>query len=140
MTAVRDGLPDGRYGRTADERADRKLKVIGAVLGAALVAVVAWFGISYITGQDVSGRLVTYKVVSDTAVQAHLEVVKDTGATGTCTLRSQSADGTEVGRKDVPVDQAKGQVDTVITIRTTARATNAELVGCTTSDAPGRNT
>ncbi|MBZ4017242.1 DUF4307 domain-containing protein [Streptomyces purpurogeneiscleroticus] len=137
MAAVRDGLPDGRYGRTADERADRKLKVIGAVLGAALVAMVAWFGISYITEQDLSGRLVTYKVVSDTTVQAHLEVVKDTGAKGVCTLRSQSADGAEVGRKDVPVDQAKSQVDTVITIRTTARATNAELVGCTTSDALG---
>ncbi|WP_030265473.1 DUF4307 domain-containing protein [Streptomyces violens] len=140
MAAVRDGLPDGRYGRTADERADRKLKVIGAVLGAALVAMVAWFGISYITGQDLSGRLVTYKVVSDTTVQAHLEVVKDPGTKGVCTLRSQSADGAEVGRKDVPVDQAKSQVDTVITIRTTARATNAELVGCTTSDAPGAST
>ncbi|POX41646.1 DUF4307 domain-containing protein [Streptomyces sp. Ru73] len=138
MAAVRDGLPDGRYGRTADERADRTLKIVGAVLGAALVAMIAWFGISYITGQDLSGRLVSYKVVSDSAVQAHLEVVKDTGAKGVCTLRSQSADGAEVGRKDVPVDQAKDQVDTVITIRTTARATNAELVGCTTSAAPGK--
>ncbi|WP_030623283.1 DUF4307 domain-containing protein [Streptomyces sclerotialus] len=139
MAAVRDGLPDGRYGRTADERADRKLKVIGAVLGAALIGVIAWFGISYITGQDLSGRLVSYKVVSDSAVQAHLEVVKDTDAKGVCTLRSQSADGAEVGRKDVPVEQAKGQVDTVVTIRTTARATNAELVGCTASGAQGQD-
>ncbi|MEU6120074.1 DUF4307 domain-containing protein [Streptomyces sp. NPDC047117] len=139
MAAVRDGLPDGRYGRTADERADRKLKVIGAMLGAALLGVIAWFGISYITGQDLSGRLVTYKVVSDTKVQAHLEVMKDPGAKGVCTLRSQSADGAEVGRKDVRVEQSEDQVDTVITIRTTARATNAELVGCTTSGAPGQN-
>lgn len=133
MAAVRDGLPDGRYGRSADQRADRKLKIVGAVLGAALVAMVAWFGISYITQQDLSGRLVSYKVVSDTKVQAHLEVVKDADAKGVCTLRSQAEDGAEVGRKDVSVDQAKGQVDTVVTIRTTARATNADLIGCTAS-------
>lgn len=135
MTAVREGLPDGRYGRSADQRADRKLKIIGAVLGAALLGVVGWSGASYIAGQDLSGRVITWERVSDSAVKVHLEVVKDKDATGVCTLRSQAEDGSEVGRKDVTVDQRTEQADLQVTVRTTARATNAVLVGCTSSGA-----
>jgi len=133
MTAVREGLPEGRYGRSADARADRKLKIIGSVLGAALLGVIAWCGISYISGQDLSGRVITWDAVSDHAVKVHLEVVKDADAKGVCTLRSQAEDGSEVGRKDVTVAQRTGQVDTEVTLRTTKRATNAVLVGCTAS-------
>ncbi|MFH9223318.1 DUF4307 domain-containing protein [Streptomyces lydicus] len=133
MTAVREGLPDGRYGRSADQRADRKLKIIGAVLGAVLLGVVAWSGVSYIAGQDLSGRVITWDAVSDHAVKVHLEIVKGTDDKGVCTLRSQADDGSEVGRKDVTVDQRTGQVDTEVTVRTTKRATNAVLVGCTAS-------
>ncbi|PBC84756.1 protein of unknown function [Streptomyces sp. 2224.1] len=133
MTAVREGLPDGRYGRSADARADRNLKIIGAVLGAALLAVIGWCGVSYISGQGLSARVITWDAVSDHAVKVHLEVVKDTDAKGVCTLRSQAEDGSEVGRKDVTVDQRSAQVDTEVTVRTTKRATNAVLVGCTTS-------
>ncbi|MGW5122092.1 DUF4307 domain-containing protein [Streptomyces noursei] len=131
MAAVREGLPDGRYGRSADQRADRKLKIIGAVLGVALLGVVGWLGVSYISGQDLSGRIITWEAVSDHAVKVHLEVVKDKDDTGVCTLRSQATDGSEVGRKDVAIDQRTGQVDTEVTVRTTKRATNAVLVGCT---------
>ncbi len=131
MAAVREGLPEGRYGRSADQRADRKLKIIGAVFGVALLGVVGWSGASYIAGQDLSGRVITWDAVSDHAVKVHLEVVKDADAKGVCTLRSQSADGAEVGRKDVAVDQRTEQVDTEVTLRTTKRATNAVLVGCT---------
>ncbi|MFH8630028.1 DUF4307 domain-containing protein [Streptomyces lydicus] len=133
MTAVREGLPDGRYGRSADQRADRKLKIIGAVLGAALLGVVAWSGVSYIAGQDLSGRVITWDAVSDHAVKVHLEIVKGADDKGVCTLRSQADDGSEVGRKDVTVDQRTEQVDTEVTVRTTKRATNAVLVGCTAS-------
>ncbi|ARH92924.1 MULTISPECIES: DUF4307 domain-containing protein [Streptomyces] len=133
MTAVREGLPDGRYGRSADQRADRKLKIIGAVLGAVLLGVVAWSGVSYIAGQDLSGRVITWDAVSDHAVKVHLEIVKGTDDKGVCTLRSQADDGSEVGRKDVTVDQRTEQVDTEVTVRTTKRATNAVLVGCTAS-------
>lgn len=131
MTAVREGLPDGRYGRSAEQRADRKLKIIGAVFGVALLGVVGWSGVSYITGQDLSGRVITWDAVSDHTVRVHLEVLKDADATGVCTLRSQSEDGAEVGRKDVTVDRRTEQVDTEVTLRTTKRATTAVLVGCT---------
>ncbi|GGU78062.1 membrane protein [Streptomyces albospinus] len=131
MAAVREGLPDGRYGRSSDERTDRKLKIIGSVLGVALLGVIGWAGVSYIAGQDLSGRIITWDAVSDHAVKVHLEVVKGKDDKGVCTLRSQAVDGSEVGRKDVTVDQRSGQVDTEVTLRTTKRATNAVLVGCT---------
>ncbi|MEC4017165.1 DUF4307 domain-containing protein [Streptomyces sp. H27-D2] len=130
MTASREELPDQRYGRSADARADRQLKIIGAALGAVLLAGTAWMGISYISGQDVSGELIKSKVVSAHKVEAHLEVRKDSGTQGVCTLRSLSEDHGEVGRLDAKIDDRADRVDTVVTIRTTARATSTELIGC----------
>ncbi|OON81432.1 DUF4307 domain-containing protein [Streptomyces tsukubensis] len=122
--------PESRYGRTADQRADHKLKVIGAVLGVALLAMVAWFGYDYVSGEKVSAEVIKWSVVSDTKVEAHLEVRKDSGVKGYCTMRSQAASGAEVGRADFRFDQDEGRIDRVVTLRTTGRATNAELVGC----------
>ncbi|MER8157419.1 DUF4307 domain-containing protein [Streptomyces sp. NPDC094472] len=134
MAAVREGLPDGRYGRSADARADRTLKIIGAVLGAGLLALITWFGYDYITGQDVSGRLTGFKVVADDAVDVRLEITKDKDATGICTVRTLDEYHDEVGRKDFTFDQRDGDLVKVVTVRTTARATTAELIGCE----PGR--
>ncbi|MFI2346685.1 DUF4307 domain-containing protein [Streptomyces sp. NPDC019443] len=132
MTAVREQLPEGRYGRSADERADRMLKIVGAGLGVVLLGVVGWFGYDYIAGQKISAEVIKFKVVSDTEVQAHLEVRKEADATGTCTLRSRSEDGSEVGRIDVVVGQrGEKRIDQVVTVRTRARATSAELEQCT---------
>ncbi|MEU9700905.1 DUF4307 domain-containing protein [Streptomyces sp. NPDC047981] len=130
MSAVREQLPEGRYGRSADERADRKLKIAGAVLGVLFLAMLGWFGWHYVVDSRISAEMIKFDVVSDTEVQVHLEVRKDADAKGVCTLRSRSEDGAEVGRKDVRFDQAQGRIDTVVSLRTTARATSAELVGC----------
>ncbi|MFF3319627.1 DUF4307 domain-containing protein [Streptomyces sp. NPDC003035] len=131
MSAVREQLPEGRYGRSADERADRKLRVAGAVLGVLFLGMIGWFGWHHVVGSSISAEVIKFDVVSDTEVQVHLEVRKDADVTGVCTLRSRSEDGAEVGRKDVRIDEAADRIDRVWTIRTTARATNAELVGCT---------
>lgn len=132
MAAVREQLPEGRYGRSADERADRKLKIVGAGLGVLLLSVIGWFGYDYIAGQKISAEVIKFSVTSDTEVQVHLEVRKDADATGTCTLRSRSADGAEVARLDVRIGQpGEKRVDEVVKVRTTARATSAELVQCT---------
>ncbi|GAA3190094.1 MULTISPECIES: DUF4307 domain-containing protein [Streptomyces] len=137
MTAVRDGLPEGRYGRSSKGRNDRGLKIVGGVLGAALLGVVAWSGISYIGGEKVSGRVIAWAAVPDGTVKVHLEVVKDRDATGVCTLRVLSADKAEVGRKDVTVGERGEQIDTEVTLRTTGRATAAELVGCSSASSGG---
>ena len=50
-----------------------------------------------------------------------------------CTLRSEDADHNEVGRKDVRLAQHAKQVDTIVTVRTTARGSTGELVSCGTA-------
>ncbi|MEU9856676.1 DUF4307 domain-containing protein [Streptomyces sp. NPDC047974] len=131
MSAVREQPPEGRYGRSADERADRKLKIAGAVLGTLFLAMIGWFGWHYVGANRISAEMIKFDVVSDSEVQVHLEVRKDQGVEGVCTLRSRSEDGAEVARKDVVVDEPEGRVDRVYSLRTTARATSAELLGCT---------
>ncbi|MGW5851313.1 DUF4307 domain-containing protein [Streptomyces sp. NPDC055254] len=130
MSAVREGLPEGRYGRSADERADRKLKIIGAALGAVLLGVVGWIGWGYVAGQSVSAEVIKFQVVSDTEVKVHLEVRKDASVTGVCTLSSQDEGHGEVGRADYTFAQPDARVDEVVSLRTTNRATMIELLGC----------
>ncbi|MFF1694150.1 DUF4307 domain-containing protein [Streptomyces sp. NPDC058257] len=126
------GPPESRYGhaRTADEQADRKLKIIGSVLGVLFLLMIGWFGYDYVSGTKVSGEVIKFEVASDSAVKVHLEVRKDADAHGYCTLRSQSEDGEEVGRADFRFDQDTGRIDKVVTLRTKARGTSAELLGC----------
>ncbi|MET8094932.1 DUF4307 domain-containing protein [Streptomyces sp. NPDC005236] len=130
MSTASVQLPEGRYGRSADGRADRKLKIIGSLLGVTLIGLVGWFGYDYIAGAKISAQVITFEAVSDSAVEAHLEVRKDAGTKGYCTLRSQSADGVEVGRADFRFDQHSSRLDKVVTLRTTARGSTAELLGC----------
>ncbi|MFZ3472526.1 DUF4307 domain-containing protein [Streptomyces sp. 4.24] len=130
MSAVREGLPEGRYGRSADERADRKLKIVGSVLGVGLLGVVGWIGWDYVGGQNVSAEVIKFKVVSDSAVEVHLEVRKDASVTGVCTLSSQDETHGEVGRADFTFAQKDKRVDEVVTLKTTGRATMIDLIGC----------
>ncbi|WP_326798032.1 DUF4307 domain-containing protein [Streptomyces sp. NBC_01808] len=134
MAGVPQTLPEGRYGRSADARADRRLKVIGAVLGAGLLGFVAWGAVDATAGSKASGELIRFQVMSDTEVQAHIEVRKKSDVDAVCTLRSLAADKSEVGVRDVRIDEQKTRVDTVVSIRTTARGANAELVGCKAAD------
>ncbi|MCX5194754.1 DUF4307 domain-containing protein [Streptomyces sp. NBC_00249] len=130
MSAVREGLPEGRYGRSADERADRKLKIVGSVLGVGLLAVVGWIGWDYVGGQTVSAEVIKFQIVSASEVKVHLEVRKDASVTGVCTLSSQDEQHGEVGRADFTFDQRAKRVDEMVTLKTTGRATMIELVGC----------
>ncbi|WP_225847658.1 DUF4307 domain-containing protein [Streptomyces sp. HPF1205] len=129
MTAVR---PADRYGRgpDADARADRQLRIAAIVLGALAVLGIGWYGWTSLTGDQVSGQVVAFRAVSDQAMEIHLEVHKGAGTVAVCTLRSQDKEHNEVGRKDVRLAQHAEQVDTVVTVRTTARGETGELVHC----------
>ncbi|MFJ4948980.1 DUF4307 domain-containing protein [Streptomyces sp. NPDC088760] len=129
MSTASTRLPEGRYGRPSDRRADRKLKIAGSVLGAALLALIGYFAYHYVAQNEISAEVITFKA-SDDAVKVHLEVRKDAGASGYCTLRSQSADGAEVGRADFRFSGPATRIDKVVTLRTTAQGTTAELLGC----------
>ncbi|GAA3137222.1 DUF4307 domain-containing protein [Streptomyces echinatus] len=131
MSTASTRLPEGRYGRPSDERADRKLKIAGSVLGAALLAGIGYFAYHYVAENEISAQVIAFKA-SDDAVEVHLEVHKDSGASGYCTLRSQSSDGAEVGRADFRFTGSATRIDRVVTLRTTARGTTAQLLGCHT--------
>lgn len=129
MSTASTRLPEGRYGRSADERADRTLKIVGAVLGAGLLVLIGWFAYHYVGGNKISAEVITFET-SANEVKVHLEVRKDAGASGYCTVRSQSEDGAEVGRRDFRFDGDATRIDKVVTLRTTSRGTTAELLGC----------
>ncbi|MFS4097020.1 DUF4307 domain-containing protein [Streptomyces sp. AF1A] len=129
MSTASTRLPEGRYGRSSDERADRRLRIAAAVLGAMLLALVGYFGYHYVVETRISAQVITFQA-SDSAVQVHLEVHKDAGTSGYCTLRSQAADGSEVGRADFRFSGPATRIDKVVTLRTTAKGTTAELLGC----------
>ncbi|MEV6005272.1 DUF4307 domain-containing protein [Streptomyces sp. NPDC051976] len=126
-------VPAGRYGPSADARADRKLKIVAVVLGALVAVGVGWYGYRTLTGNEVSAQVVAFKAVSDQSVEIHLEVHKGAGTAVVCTLRSVDADHNEVGRKDVRLTQHAKEIDTLVTLRTTARGETGELVGCQTA-------
>ncbi|MDT0310341.1 DUF4307 domain-containing protein [Streptomyces sp. DSM 44917] len=132
MAEARTGPPQGRYGRSAeaDARTDRRLRILGAVLGAVLLGGVIWAGVSYIGGRPVSGELTGFEVLSDREVEVNLAVRKPSGTDGVCTVRAQAEDGLEVGRADFTFEQNAGSLHRTVTLRTTQRATSAELVGC----------
>ncbi|WP_406252935.1 DUF4307 domain-containing protein [Streptomyces atratus] len=134
MTAVREAPPENRYGRSADQRADRRLKIVGSVLGVVLLGVVGWIGYDYVAGQGISAEVIKRQVVSDERVDIHLEVHKDKDAKGYCTLRAQHEDGSDVARKDFRFDERTDRIDRILTLRTTSRATSVELLGCTVDD------
>lgn len=131
MSTASTRLPEGRYGRSSDERADRTLKVVGAVFGAALLALLGFFAYHYVAQNEISAQVIAFDA-SDNAVKIHLEVHKDSGADGYCTVRSQAANGSEVGRADFRFSGSDTRVDKVVTLRTTSRGTTAELLGCHT--------
>jgi hypothetical protein len=133
MTAVREGPPPPpgrRYGADADARADRQLRRVALVLGAVVLVLVGWHGWTKMTAPSANAQVISFRTVGDRAVRARLEVRKDSGATAVCTLRSQAADGTEVGRRDIRFSERADKVDTFVMIRTTARGTTAEVIGC----------
>ncbi|MFE9447101.1 DUF4307 domain-containing protein [Streptomyces sp. NPDC006739] len=129
MSTASTRLPEGRYGRSSDERADHKLKIAGAVFGVVLLLLVGYFAYHYVVENKISAQVVTFEA-SDSAVQVHLEVHKDSGTNGYCTLRSQGADGNEVGRADFRFTGSATRIDKVVTLRTTAKGMTAELLGC----------
>ncbi|RZB15204.1 DUF4307 domain-containing protein [Streptomyces sp. F001] len=129
MSTASTRLPEGRYGRSSDERADRTLKVVGAALGALLLAVMAFFAFHYIGQNKISAEVISFDL-SDDSVKVKLAVEKDAGASGYCTVRSQAESGAEVGRADFRFAGDATRITEVVTLRTTAPATTAELLGC----------
>ncbi|MFJ3789338.1 DUF4307 domain-containing protein [Kitasatospora sp. NPDC090091] len=125
-------LPEGRYGRRDDRETDRRLKAVGAVCAVVALGLLAWLGGSYLIRETTMNGLVpTFEAVSDGEMKLHLAVRKSDGTSGSCTVRSQGADGAVVGVADFPVPAGGSSYDAWVSLRTTSRGTTAELLGCT---------
>ncbi|MFJ3666050.1 DUF4307 domain-containing protein [Streptomyces sp. NPDC090106] len=129
MSTASTRLPEGRYGRSSDERADHKLKIVGGILGALLIALIGYFAYHYVGQNKISAEVITFEQQKD-SVRVHLEVRKDAGVSGYCTVRSQAEDGAEVGRADFRFSGDATRIDRAVTLRTTSPGTTAELMGC----------
>lgn len=129
MSTASTQLPEGRYGRSSDERADHRLRIAGAVLGTLVLVLIGYFAYHYVGQNKISGEVIAFDA-KKTAVAVHLEVRKDSGTSGYCTVRSQAADGSEVGRADFRFSGDATRIDRLVTLRTTAPGTTAELLGC----------
>ncbi|WP_380285647.1 DUF4307 domain-containing protein [Kitasatospora purpeofusca] len=125
-------LPEDRYGRRGDRESDRRLKVVGAGCGVLMLGLIVWLGGSYLIRETkINGAVPTFQALSDTELQLHLAVRKSDGTAGSCTVRSQGEDGAVVGVADFPVPAEGSEYDAVVSLRTTARGTTAELLDCT---------
>jgi hypothetical protein len=130
MTTTTEGVrpPADRYGR-ARSAPGRGRVVYLAVVGVFL-ALIAMIGYLYVSRSTVSGEVVSFHAVSDTQMDIRISVSKDAGRSASCTVRSRAEDGSEVGRTTVTLAPGSGDVTTVVHLRTTARGTTGELVGC----------
>ncbi|WP_354642107.1 DUF4307 domain-containing protein [Kitasatospora camelliae] len=124
--------PEGRYSRRTDREADRRLRIAAVVCGALFLGLIGWLGTSYLLRETtMNGTVPTFEAVSDHELQLQLSVSKREGTGGRCTVRSQGEDGAVVGQHDFPVPAEGDAYTEVVTLRTTARGTTAELLGCT---------
>ncbi|MER8182904.1 DUF4307 domain-containing protein [Kitasatospora sp. NPDC094015] len=131
-TRTTPGVPEGRYSRRTDQEADRRLRIAAVVCGALFLGLFGWLGVSYLLRETTMNATVpTFESVSDSELQLQLSVSKSEGTAGSCTVRSQGADGSVVGMSDFPVPAAGDRYSAVVTLRTTARGTTAEVLGCT---------
>ena len=125
--------PAGRYDEPS-LTGQRVLAVLLGILFLGLVAAVFFALYARFGSEQVSGRVVSYDVRSDSEVVVEIEVTKKPGATAYCVIRSRSRDGAEVGR-DVAMVDTVGTADRTVRasfpLATTARAVTGEVAGCT---------
>ena len=129
-------FPPGRYGHRRDPAAQRRRRVVGAVLAA--VTALVGVGIAVKLYQQYVAApyqvtQVTTTQLSDTSFTVRFTVSTPTGKGARCTVAGHTHDGHEVGRADVDVPP-KGPSDTSVevtyTLATTARAVIGEVPGC----------
>ena len=124
--------PAGRY----DEPPRLLQRVVAVFLAVTVTALALAVGLALwerASQERVTGRVLGYKVLSDSAVQIRLEVDKRSGGRAFCVIRARRSDGREVGRDVAEVD-ATGTPDRRLsgtyTLDTTARPVTGEVAGC----------
>lgn len=132
-TPVPQGGTQPRYSPAGAGWGQRLLAVLFTVLVIALVAAVLLKTWSSYASRSVNGSVLGFSVTSARTVDVRVEVVKKPGSRAYCIVRSRSADGAEVARDVLAVDDVGTAARTAraqITLRTTDRAVTGEVQGC----------
>jgi hypothetical protein len=122
--------PAGRYSRRDEQRARVRGKRVYYVTVALVLGLVAVIGYTYVSGNPVNGELQTFQVISEHEVRITIQVNKPADRAASCTVRSRDANGDEVGRLSVAIPRGASDTQETVLLRTTARGTTGELVGC----------
>ena len=124
MTSPR--RPPGRY----DEPRTHPQWLVWVVAGVLGLGVAAgtWTAYQRSTANRTDASMIGYHVIDDHSVLVRFEVDKARGKTVTCALIARDSKGHVVGVADVTV--GPGTSDVSHTLTTSARADEAEVVGC----------
>jgi hypothetical protein len=120
---------EARYQRTP--RLSRRARVaFGAAGVLALTGVVAWIGIGQ-ASPKLTATVLGYQVTSDRSVDVRFQVDEASAAKpAVCTLRARASSGEEVGRLDVPVPAGEKRQVLTVTVKTSGKAINGDVLEC----------
>ncbi|MCP3798694.1 DUF4307 domain-containing protein [Allokutzneria sp. A3M-2-11 16] len=124
-------LPPGRYGRDRDRRMPRWAQVSLLVFFLSLGVAVTVVGFLNLGTQPISTERTAFTVLDDANVKIDFQVIRDEPErAAACVVRARSADGDEVGRKEVYVPPARDLSLRTTVIRTSKRPVTGEVFGC----------
>ncbi len=132
MTGISDAAAERLRRRYPRPRMPRPL-LISLIVAGALIAIgwLVWAGLDY-SRPPVAGRVLAYRVTSDTAITVTLTVERrDPSRPARCRLVAQATDFQPVAEQQVLVEPSSARVvDTEVVLTTLRRATSVSVKGC----------
>jgi len=116
-------------------RRSRVLVVAVGIVVVAFASVLVFVGWKLAT-PSVQSTLLAFDVVSDTRVDVTFEVHRDSVSDTLCVLRAQGTNHADVGYATVRITRGREYVKATYPLATYARATTAEVLGCSATDPP----
>jgi hypothetical protein len=129
QSTVPADLPADRYGRAASRRT-RTIWI--AAVAVVVVVAVGWFAwAAYESRSSATGTDVGFDVLDNATVTVTFDVTKPQDKTATCVVQALDSGFDVVGTSRVQVGPADaGVVRRTATVRTTNRATTAQVTSC----------
>ena len=124
-------LPPGRYGRPSRQKSRRW--TYWTLLAAFVVAgvVVATVAYENLGASPINPQVTSFKVLDEHTVSATYTVDRDhANQAADCIVYAQSADGSEVARRELYVPPSESTVSASTELRTVKRATTVDFYGC----------
>lgn len=134
MTHTPIPRPDARYGRPRlSRRARRRVAIALGVLVAAAGIVIAVIGYQRISTSAVTGSLVGYRLVDETASVTISVTRSDPSRPVACIVRVRATNGSETGRRELLVPPSEATtVQVTTTVKSSQPPVMADVYGCGT--------